>query len=497
MKRTQQLLPIALFLGFLGTSLSLAAQRSANQYFNNIRDNEAALTAFMAHMPKGGDLHNHYSGALYAEGYLQRLIDSGFCINTTSLSIESPVKGSCKAGMVPFASLAGGTRDSVRSALLRLWSCKDYDQVHTDTRADHFFATFGKFGIVSWMDYPAGLLELKHRAKVENVSYIETMFTRVPLLPAAKAADLLSNKDTIAYYNKLLLQLELDKDEARLKSVLANLYQKVMQSIPIEQSAVAYNKMIDSLHQILSIDDAQFTMRYQTFIARIDAPLITFINLVASFHSVDRSKTGYLVGLNIVAPEDNVTSMRDYWLHMHYFAFCNAQYKGRVPYAMHAGELTEGFVQPEQLSYHINDAIYVAGAQRIGHGVDIAYEKNCYELLDYMSKDWHNIPVEINLSSNEFILGVKDDRHPILLYQSFNVPLVISTDDAGVSRSSLTEQYVLLAKRYPSLSYTDIKHYVYNSIQYSFMSAADKRSLIKDLDDRFAYFEQYYSNRTR
>jgi adenosine deaminase len=32
-------------------------------------------------------------------------------------------------------------------------------------------------------------------------------------------------------------------------------------------------------------------------------------------------------------------------------------------------------VQPEDLTSHINDAIYVAGANRIGHGVDMAYEK--------------------------------------------------------------------------------------------------------------------------
>jgi adenosine deaminase/adenosine deaminase CECR1 len=47
---------------------------------------------------------------------------------------------------------------------------------------------------------------------------------------------------------------------------------------------------------------------------------------------------------------------------------------------MHAGELTLGLVQPEDLTSHINDAVYTAGANRIGHGVD-AYESKSYELL--------------------------------------------------------------------------------------------------------------------
>jgi hypothetical protein len=34
-----------------------------------IRNNEAALTAF-SQMPKGGDLHHHFSGSVYAEPML-------------------------------------------------------------------------------------------------------------------------------------------------------------------------------------------------------------------------------------------------------------------------------------------------------------------------------------------------------------------------------------------------------------------------------------------
>lgn len=191
-----------------------------------------------------------------------------------------------------------------------------------------------------------------------------------------------------------------------------------------------------------------------------------------------------------IAPEDNPVSMRDYWLHMQFFAFCHLAVDPSVKYSMHAGELTESVVQPEDLAWHISSAVYDAGANRIGHGVDLAYEKNNYTLLKYMSSK--KIPVEINLLSNEFILGVKDDKHPVLLYKHFNVPIIISTDDPGVSRTSLTEQYVLLAKRYDEITYQDIKNYVYNSITYSFINDPSLKEKIRaDLDKRFKVFEEY------
>ena len=76
------------------------------------------------------------------------------------------------------------------------------------------------------------------------------------------------------------------------------------------------------------------------------------------------------------------------------------------------------------------------------------------------------------------------------MYKDFGVPIVISTDDAGILRTNMTEQYVLLAKRYKDVSYTDIKQFVYNSIHYSFVKEdAVKNKLLKDLDTRFKTFE--------
>jgi adenosine deaminase/adenosine deaminase CECR1 len=161
-----------------------------------------------------------------------------------------------------------------------------------------------------------------------------------------------------------------------------------------------------------------FTMRYQNFVLRFMEPVDLFKNLVVAFISADSSPL--MAGVNIVSPEDGATSMKDYWLHMVMFNYCHTKFPD-VKYSMHAGELTLGLVQPEDLTSHINDAVYTAGANRIGHGVDMAYESKSYELLRYMAKN--KIAIEINLVSNEFILKVKENRHPISLYRAFEFPL--------------------------------------------------------------------------
>jgi adenosine deaminase len=98
------------------------------------------------------------------------------------------------------------------------------------------------------------------------------------------------------------------------------------------------------------------------------------------------------------------------------------------------------------------------------------------------------VAVEVNLSSNAFILGVKNEAHPLMLYARYGVPFVISTDDAGVSRNNLSGEYLLYISRYKP-SYDELKRTVYNSIRYAFLSDADKKDELKKLDQRFARFE--------
>jgi adenosine deaminase/adenosine deaminase CECR1 len=189
--------------------------------------------------------------------------------------------------------------------------------------------------------------------------------------------------------------------------------------------------------------------------------------------------------VNIVGQESTMVSMRDYALHMKMFRFLKTLYPD-VKVALHAGELALGEVPPEGLKFHIDQALTVAGADRIGHGIDLAHEANAPAILRKMRQD--DIPVEINLTSNAFISGVKGENHPVTLYRKYGVPYVISTDDAGVTRHTLSQEYVLFASRYKP-DYAEMKKTSYNSIRYAFLPAADKARLTRQLDARFAGFE--------
>ena len=76
--------------------------------------------------------------------------------------------------------------------------------------------------------------------------------------------------------------------------------------------------------------------------------------------------------------------------------------------SLHAGELAPGLVPPEGLRFHIRQAVELGHAERIGHGVDVMYEDDAQGLLKELAM--RHVMIEINLSSNEGILGIKGDR---------------------------------------------------------------------------------------
>ena len=434
----------------------------------------AGLTLFMTRLQKGADLHHHYSGSFYAETYIAWVDRLGACVNKATYRIETdkavveaqralpPKERTCVSG----AEVAAD--DTLANAVLQRWSSKDFHNhgqvpVPSDRQ---FFDTFGYFSAPSNQFFNDGLKELKQRALAENLAYIETMFKMAPPQPIDgfdAAIQGLDDKALDAYFAATAAALQ--KDPA------------------FNQRQDDFVAKVRQAHE--GIDDANFTMRYQTYVLRLLPPSLVFSSMLGAFQSAEASK-GLIVGINVVGQESNNTSMRDYSLHMKMFRFMRARFPN-VKLAMHAGELALGMVPPEGLKFHIDEAINVAGAQRIGHGMDLAHESNALALMKQMREK--NIPVEVNLTSNEFILGIKDAAHPVTLFRKYGVPFVISTDDAGVSRNNLSNEYVLFASRYKP-SYAEIKKVSYAGIRHAFLPDAEKARLAKQLDQRFAKFEK-------
>jgi hypothetical protein len=192
-----------------------------------------------------------------------------------------------------------------------------------------------------------------------------------------------------------------------------------------------------------------------------------------------------IAGVNLVMPEDWYIPMRDCELHMRMFRFLRKSYPG-VKVALHAGELALGLVPPEKLGLHVRQAIEIGGAQRIGHATDVMNDVNPAALLRDMARS--RIAVEISLSSSDVILGVRGPRHPLRQFLRAGVPVVIATDDEGIARSDLTNEYQRAVEEH-GLSYTELKEISRNSIEYSFLPAETKSRVRQRLEAAFASFE--------
>lgn len=452
---------------------------SMNAILDSIRPNRSALFSFFSMMPKGGDLHHHYSGSIYAESYIEYVIQKDFFINTltyeiikdlTSIPLPVPVE------WVKFSTIPN--RDEIKLKLLRKWSVKDFVK-GARSSDEQFFSTFVGFSIASKENFIAGLTELKKRALNQKLNYIETIFisTNVKSINVPEEIEL----------DKAFLEIQKQRDEDKLNQILEKLYADY--KAVIEGVAKKHNDLVNDYHKASNLEDADFHIRYQNYIARFRQPTDVFIELFACFES--SSTNELIVGVNIVAAENGETAMRDYWLHIMFYKFLEQKYK-TVKYAVHAGELVSGMVQPEFLGTHIKQSLILQNLTRIGHAVDIIYDNDFITTIENLKH--RQIAIEINLSSNEFILGVANDLHPIELYYRNGIPIVICTDDEGVLRTSITEQYVLLAHRY-KLSYDEIKDVVRNSINYSNIKDDTlKQSILKNLNDGFNDFETKITN---
>jgi adenosine deaminase len=78
------------------------------------------------------------------------------------------------------------------------------------------------------------------------------------------------------------------------------------------------------------------------------------------------------------------------------------------------------------------------------------------------------VMVEINLTSNDVILGIVPPNHPLPNYRAAHVPVALSTDDEGVSRIDLTNEYVRAVLEF-GLSYADLKQMVRTGIEHTFL----------------------------
>ena len=444
------------------------AARTA-RYLESVRDNPSELMLFLRDMPKGADLHYHLSGGIYAETYVKWAAQDGLCVDMQSHALQRPPCDPSNNRVSAASALQNAT---LYGQLIDAWSMRNWNDARVNGH-DQFFGTFGKFGAASGSAHTADMLaEVASRAAANHVSYMEIMWT-----PDGSRASGLGRSvgwgdgDFAGLRDRLLA--------AGLRDTLTNTSRRI-------DTVFAKQKSVMGCGAGARVSGCDVEVRIIYQVLRAIPREQVFAQILAGFELASTDKR--VVGLNLVQPEDDYVAMRDFSLHMRMIQFLRALYPD-VPVTLHAGELAVGLVPPEGLRFHINESVRVAGASRIGHGVAVAHEDSAVALLREMAK--RRVMVEVNLTSNAVILGVKGREHPLRLYMKYGVPYAFSTDDEGVSRSDLTLEYRRAVEE-QGLGYVALKNSARNSIDYSFADAATKSRLRRELDRAFAAFEVKY-----
>jgi adenosine deaminase len=332
------------------------------------------------------------------------------------------------------------------------------------TGHDQFFATFDRFGGLhnesgAWLD------EVATRAASQNEQYLEIMTTP----PFSRAA-------TLGY--KLGWpggEGNVSREElAKLRDQLlaAGLRDEVTDDLANIADAEATRNKLEHCESADPKPACKVTVHWLYQVLRAFPPQQVFAQTLLGFEAISAQKDlrgNAFVGINFVQPEDARVAMKDYHLQMQMLDYLHSVYPD-VKIALHAGELTLGLVPPAGLNFHIRQAINLGHASRIGHGVDVLYEKDPSALLKEMSEK--HIMVEINLTSNDGILGIKGADHPLHAYLAAHVPVALSTDDEGVSRIDITHEYARAATE-QSLTYLDLKRMARTSLEHAFFQGAD------------------------
>ena len=463
-----------------------AGEERASAAFNAAKALGAPeLYAFLKPMPKGGDLHMHLSGAVYAETLIAEAAKQGLCVAPVEHGTPAVPEGQdavrfaqpqadkgCAAGEVPASEAL--KRQPLYDDLIDSFSMRAFVPTEGINGHDQFFATFDRYGGLKnfageWLD------EVATRASSQNEQYLEIMqtptFSHAATLGYKLGWPYDAGHDThMASFAMLRSQLlaagirdEVSLDRREFAEAEA---QRIRLEACDEEAGRSPAVFPSTLGLASTPCSVQIRFLYQ--VLRGFPPQQVFAQALLGFEVAQAElDSGHplVVGINFVMPEDGRISMADYHLQMLMLDYLHSVYP-KVHISLHAGELAFGMVPPSGLSFHIREAIELGHAERIGHGMDVLYETAPNALLREMSA--RHIMVEVNLTSNDIILGKTRTDHPLAAYRAAHVPIALCTDDEGVSRIDLTHEYVKAAEE-QNLTYVDLKRSARTALDHSFV----------------------------
>lgn len=427
---------------------SAAPARAAEAWFEKLKAEATPeqLYRFLYALPKGGDLHNHLTGAGLSEWWWDAALAQaprGY-VYYTKVRIDNCVAyGSNEYSFAPYLILF---RTIQGSSYAQLDACQKGEY----KRLQDLNATEKQ----GWLD--SIRLDAKHEGRNEFFGRHWERLNDLWRNPHVVADILLRNMQAFGRENLAYLETQEGADGAL----------KADGSTYSEDETVAiYRTRLASAEATAT----GVTVRFQSSILRFLPSAEQDLRDLYAFTDKHRD---LWVGVNMVGREDDDKG--------HPLRFLKVLRELRLKYpdinlSIHAGEVDEP-------NHHIRDTLLL-GAQRIGHGVNLITDPETMVRMQHGP-----YLVEINLISNLLLEYVKDySEHPFPEYLRTGIPVALSTDDRGMWDSNMTDEYFVAVREF-NLSWEEIVQLGRNSLQYSFVEAPVKQKLLADYDTRVARF---------
>jgi len=141
-----------------------------------------------------------------------------------------------------------------------------------------------------------------------------------------------------------------------------------------------------------------------------------------------------------------------------------------VRFTIHAGE--------NQPVDNIWEAVYELNADRIGHGLTLIENEDL--LFRFRDK---NIFIELCPSSNYQICDYENNNYPLKKYFDEGLKITINTDNPGISRTDITNEYDF-ASNIAGLTKIEIIQLIRNSVQGTFLPKNEKKKLMLQFEEK-------------
>src|SRR3981189_2502203 len=109
----------SVFILLLAPAMGQTAEQRTARYLESVRKQPPLMLAFLHEMPKGGDLHNHLAGAIYAEDLIDFAASDNLCVDRTSSQLIAPPCDPCEKNMAKPCARAACGAEALYTQLIR------------------------------------------------------------------------------------------------------------------------------------------------------------------------------------------------------------------------------------------------------------------------------------------------------------------------------------------------------------------------------------------